>query len=108
MIGTMSYFLEKMRVTRESLGISQKDAGALVDISRENYNNFENGRRTMPDEKLAILANAFGLPMSTINAWRRLDGATDDEKEALIIELAGEELLFKLVLAKLEKRRFPL
>jgi transcriptional regulator with XRE-family HTH domain len=104
MIGTMSYFLEKLRTKRESLGISQKDAGALVDISRENYNNFENGRRTLPDEKLEILATAFGIPMSTVNAWRRLDGASLEEKEAVLSELFGDEHLQKALLEQIETR----
>lgn len=93
----MGYFLSKIKEARLLAGLSQAKAGELAGVTRENFNSFENGKRTIPYEALMRLAKGLGVPEQKIKIWQRLDGATELEMKMLAKEIlpqiSKEELL---------------
>lgn len=75
----MGYFLNKIRAKRESLGFSQQEMAEKLILSRENYNSFELGRRTINESRLKILGQTLSIPFERLKAWQRIEGATEEE-----------------------------
>lgn len=86
----MQELLELIRKQRQARKLSQKFVGDKIGIGRENYNNFENGRRALSRTKIIELAEIIGLPreeVATLLAAK--DYGLDEENAQKFIESAA-------------------
>lgn len=70
-----------LRNLRESKGWSQADVAAMLEITRQSYNFYENGKR-QKDMTISIgskIADLFNIPLSTIRNFE--EALADDGEE---------------------------
>lgn len=101
---------KRIKELRKSRSLKQEDIAQLLDISRGQISNLENGRRSLSISQLEKLCNHFKIEMSyfgvnpdieeTINLLERAklifeSNIPDEEKEKLHNELMKIYLKFK-------------
>lgn len=53
-------YLKRLKDLREDRDLLQKQVAAALKITRQQYGLYENGERSIPIEKLVILAEFYG------------------------------------------------
>lgn len=53
-------YLKRLRDIREDKDLLQKQVAAVLEITRQQYGLYESGERSIPIEKLVILAKFYG------------------------------------------------
>ncbi|MEU3460939.1 helix-turn-helix transcriptional regulator [Streptomyces sp. NPDC006733] len=90
----------ELRRLRELSGMSATDAGALAGLGRAHMSHIEMGRTAIPEEKLRVLAHAYGCNSRTlIEALVAMGRATgkgwwtpyQDSRSASVLDLAELE-----------------
>lgn len=57
---------ERMRKTREKLGITQEEAAYRADLDYSYYNQIEMGKRNPSIKALSRIARAIGIPLKNL------------------------------------------
>ena len=55
---------DKLRKWRKGAGRSTKDAGALIGVSGVQWHRYETGDRSVPFDRLLLIANKTGLKLA--------------------------------------------
>lgn len=83
----MTYFSEKLKAARIASGLKQDETAKLIGVSRTNYNDAENGRKPLADDRIEKLANLvqfkqLGLTYDIMIGWKTITekppGAIDE------------------------------
>lgn len=84
----MQKFGERLRNLREAKQITTWAVEKRTGVSRANLSSIEKGRRPASDDVLQKLASIeeLGVTYEQLLAWKRLDGATLEEKKAIARE----------------------
>ena len=53
------FYLKRLKDIREDKDLLQKQVAAVLKITRQQYGLYENGERSIPIDKLIILANFY-------------------------------------------------
>jgi transcriptional regulator with XRE-family HTH domain len=54
---------ERLKLLRESAGLSQEDVAKIIFTSQQYYGKYENGIRPMPMDRYVILAKYYNVSM---------------------------------------------
>ena len=68
---------ERIKKTRESLGITQTELANLTGISKQNLYKYENNIITnIPSDKIEIIAKKLGISPAALMGWENSDDTT--------------------------------
>ncbi len=56
----------KIQEIRKQKNIKQKEMAKMLKISQPTYSNYENGKRTIPNETLCEIANILEKPIDKL------------------------------------------
>ena len=83
---------ERIKIARESLGITMAEASRRLNLSKIGYCRYEYGERTPSIQTLEVIAQCFGTSVEY------LIGETDDmSPDSLIVSKHDSPALFELV-----------
>jgi transcriptional regulator with XRE-family HTH domain len=63
----LPYLAENMKALREILGIGQRYASTKIGVSQSVYSDYEKGKLTPCEEKLAKFTTVVGMPIEDFN-----------------------------------------
>lgn len=90
--------MNRLRLLRQEKGVSQEELGKLIGKTGQAYGLYENGKRTINQETLLILAEYFNVSVDYILGNSEIKKPTDLNKKLYLIPVlgrvpAGEPLL---------------
>ncbi len=95
---------ERLKRARESLGLTQEDVAAKLEIGRPRYSDIENGKRDVPLKDLYRFAEFYGRPIDyfvketllTDNGFKVLFRKTEGDEEVARVVTEFENLCEKM------------
>ena len=57
---------KRVRELRKARGLDQLQAAAIIDVSRSQWSNLENGRRNLNIQQIKKIADYFGVSLATL------------------------------------------
>ncbi len=86
--------LQQLKVLRENRNLSQADVARALNISRQSYNFYENGKRDPDTQTLKALADFFGVTIDCLLGRDEL--SIPNEK---LLSPGTERLVYKIITA---------
>lgn len=104
---------QRLKEIRNSVGLSQKDFGAIMGIAQTSYANYENGRSSIPASLLEALSLKLNLNLNwliTGEGNMYLDNALGDNDETDILRAPSEdeERIYRETLEKGQKYKIEI
>ena len=88
----------RIRLRRQSLGMSQTDVAKEAGITYQQFQKYEQGLSRISASRLALIAKALGVPITSFFDDLEPATETDDEKDTVMAAL-GERMTVELVKA---------
>jgi transcriptional regulator with XRE-family HTH domain len=88
MDGNDNTIAERLRVARETAGLTQGQAAKLLGLHRPSVSEIEAGRRKVSSNELKQFADIYGVGME----WLAGEGAAEEGPRESRIKLAAREL----------------
>lgn len=85
----MKTFAERLRYYRKKAGYHQKELAEKLDMTRQNYANYETKKQMPNIETLIKLANVLGTDVNT------LVGYQENEKEKMLVALRSAGIQYE-------------
>lgn len=88
----------KIRKLRNLKKLTQDKLGELIGVSKEEISQYENGKRTPPNDKIISLANALNVSYNYLMDIEYFVVAEDDQNTSLNISKIDIEIIKELKL----------
>ncbi len=92
------HIYQRLKDLREDMDLKQEDVGSLLDITRQQYQLYESGKREIPLHKMIILADYYNVSLDY------MAGRTNNKNGFSLLRLSDDELRILKIYGTLSER----